>query len=169
MQLGIIERPTAVFNVLLPDHVRRLPADDSRLDCRKPDYWTMCLIFWWWFCISMMQKFDWRLNYDQKSNLKMAAIRHLWFLKIWFWPLGLLRLLIFYRGTKFGAKCWSTPKLQPKIKIQDGGRPPSAILEFLYHHPRSHCVGIHQPVKFYANPIYSWLGGLLVERWTIVS
>ena len=28
-------------------------------------------------------------------------------------------------------KCWSTPKLWPKIEIQDGGRPPSWIFENL--------------------------------------
>ena len=48
-----------------------------------------------------------------------------------FWALGPLGLPIFHLGVKFGAKCWSTLKLWPKIEIQDGGRPPSWIFENL--------------------------------------
>jgi len=54
-------------------------------------------------------------------------------------------------------KCWSTPKLRPKIEIQDGGRPPSwnwCII--IYDHPRSLFIGPHWPVKFYANPMHSF-------------
>ena len=47
-------------------------------------------------------------------------------------------------------KCWSTPKLRPKIEIQDGGRPPSWIC-YVITSDRP-----HRLVKFYANPIYSF-------------
>jgi len=50
----------------------------------------------------------------------MAAVRHDGFSKTWFLSIGPLGLPIFHLRTKFGAKCWSTPKLWPKIEIQDG-------------------------------------------------
>jgi len=49
---------------------------------------------------------------------------------MWIWILCLM-VLIYHLGTKFGQKCWSTPKLWPKIEIKDGGRPPSSIFENL--------------------------------------
>ena len=55
------------------------------------------------------------------------------------------------------SKCWSTPKLWPKIESQDGRRPPSWICYIIVSdHPRSLFIGPHWPVKFYANPMYSF-------------
>ena len=67
-----------------------------------------------------------RLTYGNFSKFKMAAVRHLGFSKnlssdqwvaLGFW--------FFVTVPNLVQKCWSTPNLWPKIKIQDGGRPPS--------------------------------------------
>ena len=53
------------------------------------------------------------------------------FPKFDFCPVGLLRPLIFYMGTKFGAKMLIDAEIMAKKEIQDGGRPPSWIFENL--------------------------------------
>jgi len=59
--------------------------------------------------------------------------------------------------SNLAQKCWSTPKLWPKIEIKDGSRPPSWICYVIISdHPRSLFIGPHRPVKFYANPMYSF-------------
>ena len=79
------------------------------LDCWKPDYWPICLTFWCWFSISMVQKFDWRPNHG--SNYGFLKIWFVTSLGCWFsiWIQNLVQ------------KCWSTPKLWPKIEIKNGG------------------------------------------------
>jgi len=48
-----------------------------------------------------------------------------------FWPLHRVALDCWFSITipNLVQKCWSTPKLWPKIEMQDGGRPPSWICE----------------------------------------
>ena len=58
-----------------------------------------------------------RLNYNNFVN--SSAMLDFWKLLI---DQYLLRLLIFYHGTKFGAKMLIAPKLWPKNEIQNGGR-----------------------------------------------
>jgi len=64
-----------------------------------------------------------RLNYNNFLKFIMAtAILN--FRKSEFWTLGPLGLPIFHHCIvpNLVHKCWSTPKLWPKIEIQDGGR-----------------------------------------------
>ena len=50
-----------------------------------------------------------------------------------------------------------TRSLWPKIEIQDGGRTPSWICYVIISdHPQSPFISPHRPVKFYANPMYSF-------------
>ena len=74
----------------------------------------LCVCFWCWFSISMMQKFDWRPNYGSNYG----------FSKIWF--------LIFHLCTKFGAKMLIDAQIMAKNR--NSRWRPSAILEFLYHY-----------------------------------
>jgi len=71
-----------------------------------------------------------RRNYGPKSKFKIAAVRHLGFFENLFseqsvslgWRFSIsVQILV--------QKCRSTPKLWPKIEIQDGGRPPCCIFE----------------------------------------
>ena len=85
----------------------------------------MCLIFLCWFSIPMA--YDAEIWLTSKSWLKLWIFENLicdnkWVsLGSWFstWVASVVQ------------KCWSTPKLRPKIEIQDGGRPPSLIFENL--------------------------------------
>jgi len=66
-----------------------------------------------------------RLTYSNFSKFKMEAVRHHWVFENLISDdgnaLGLC-LSIFNCGIKFGAKCWSAPKLWPKNEIRNGGR-----------------------------------------------
>jgi len=80
----------------------------------------LCVCFWCWFSISMMQKFDWRPNHG--SNYGFSKIWFVTSLGCWFsiWIPNLVQ------------KCWSTPTLWPKIEInKNGGSPPSWIFQNL--------------------------------------
>jgi len=57
----------------------------------------------------------------------MAAVLHLGLLLTH----ALFVLLIFHHITIFLQKVWLPPKLFPEIEIQDGGCPPSSIIEKL--------------------------------------
>ena len=94
--------------------------------------------FWCWFSISMMQKFDWRLNCGSNYG----------FLKIWFLTNGSPQAVFFHLGTKFGAKCWSKFKMAAVCHL--------GIVKSPYRTTHEVCVGLHKPVKFYANPIHSF-------------
>jgi len=91
------------------------------LDSRKPHYCAICrnslLIIHHY-----IKYFDRRQNYGPKSKFKMAAFRHLGFLKFDFCPLGLLRPLIFHLCTKFGAimliNARKRPNYGPKSKFK---------------------------------------------------
>jgi len=62
----------------------------------------------------------------------MAAVHYHGFSITRFWAMGPLGLaIISITVPNLVQKCWSTPKLWPKIEIQDGGRPPSWIFENL--------------------------------------
>ena len=110
---------------------------------------TFMSVFWCWFSIYMMHKFDWRPNYGQKSKLKMAAVRHHGFLKIKFdfWPMGLFRLLIFHLGTKFGAKMLMDAQIMSKNRTSRWRL--SAILDFRKPHfwPVNSYIHIGPPTK----------------------
>ena len=62
-----------------------------------------------------------RTNRPPSWIFKNLISEHWDFLGCWF----------FITVLNLAQKCWSTPKLWPKIEIQDGGRPPSWIFEHL--------------------------------------
>jgi len=72
------------------------------------------------------------------SRWRPSAILDFW--KFDFWPMGVLRQLIFHHSTKYGA----TILIDGQIMAQNRNSRwrPSAILEFLYHH-------IGPPTKFF--------------------
>jgi len=61
-----------------------------------------------------------------------VSVRYVGFPKFDFWPMDLLRGLIFHLDTKFGAKMLIDAEIMAK-NLNSRWRP-SAILEFLYHH-----------------------------------
>jgi len=87
----------------------------------------------------------------------MVAVCYRGFSITWFWEIGSLGLCFSLIVPNLAQKCWSTPKLWPKIEIQDGGRPPSWICYVIISdHPQSLFIRPHRPVKFYANLMYSF-------------
>jgi len=99
------------------------------------------------FIVQQLSGFWWN------SRWQLSAI--LDFPKNDFWPMGLLRPLIFHLATRFGAKM-----IDAQIMAQNRNSRwrPSAILEFLYQYigPPTKFVGLHQLVKFCDNPIHSF-------------
>ena len=71
-------------------------------------------------------------NFGQNRNSRWRLSAILDFPKFYFWPMGLLRPLIFHLVTiKFGAKMLIDAQI--KAQNQNSRWRPSAILEFLYH------------------------------------
>jgi len=82
----------------------------------------------------ILPTFHCRVNHDTKFQanisihdwiiitflkIKMVAVRYLGFSKTWFWAIGRLVLRFSITVPNLVQKCWSTPKLWPKIWIQD--------------------------------------------------
>jgi len=94
-------------------------------DCHFHTYFLLCTTYFTLRIQILRQYQNPQLNYNF-LKFKMAAVRHVGFSKTWLltyespWTVDFSITVL-----NFVQKCSSTPKLWPKIEIQDGGHPPS--------------------------------------------